>query len=240
MTLFGTHICLLDLLSVPIRLEIESFCNLCFFAFHCFEKEWESAKNQYDSVGLESCSEAFSYDVFLSFRGSDTRYGFTGYLYKALHDSGIHTFIDDENLKRGEQITPTIVKAIEESRIAITVLSVNYASSTCCLDELATILHYLKRKKLLVLPVFYYVDPTQVQLQKGSFGEAFTKHEERLKHNMKKLMKWKMALHQVANLFRFHIEHGYPTMPLLYNFVGLSFTWIYDLVLNLEEKIIFS
>jgi len=27
-------------------------------AFHCFEKEWESIINQYDSVGLESCSDA--------------------------------------------------------------------------------------------------------------------------------------------------------------------------------------
>jgi len=36
-----------------------------------------------------------------------------GHMYKALHDSGIHTFIDDENLQRGEKITPTIVKAVE-------------------------------------------------------------------------------------------------------------------------------
>jgi len=39
------------------------------------------------------------------------------------------------------------VKAVEESRIDITVLSINYASSTRCLDELATIIDWLKRKK---------------------------------------------------------------------------------------------
>jgi len=154
--------------------------------------------------------------VFLSFRDLDTLYGFTGHLYKALHDSGIHTFIDDENLQRGEEITPTIVKAIEESRIAIIVLSINYASSTRCLDELATIHDCLKRKRLLVLPVFYYVDPSQVRSQKGSFGETLTKHKERLKHNTEKLVKWSMALHQVTDLFNFYIKHGYPTLPVFF------------------------
>jgi len=83
----------------------------------------------------------FGYDVFLSFRGGDTRHGFTGNLYKALCNRGIHTFIDDEELQSGEEITPALQKSIEESRIAIVVLSQNYASSSFCLDELATILH---------------------------------------------------------------------------------------------------
>ncbi|KAG5064063.1 hypothetical protein JHK85_005246 [Glycine max] len=39
---------------------------------------------------------SFTYDMFLNFRGSDTRFGFTGNLYKALHDRGFQTFIDDE------------------------------------------------------------------------------------------------------------------------------------------------
>uniref|UniRef100_A0A0R0JM17 TIR domain-containing protein n=1 Tax=Glycine max TaxID=3847 RepID=A0A0R0JM17_SOYBN len=158
-------------------------------------------------VGLESYSEAFNYDVFLSFRGSDTLHGFTGYLYKALRDSGFHTFID-EDLNRGEEITPAIVKAIEESKIAIIVLSINYASSSFCLDELATIRDCLERKRMLVLPVFYNVDHSQVRMQEGSYGEALVKHEESLKHSMEKLEKWKMALHQVANLSDIKIKHG--------------------------------
>ncbi|RZC09382.1 hypothetical protein D0Y65_015916 [Glycine soja] len=173
-------------------------------------------------VGLESYSEAFNYDVFLSFRGSDTLHGFTGYLYKALHDIGIHTFID-EDLKRGEEITQEIVQAIEESRIAIIVLSINYASSSFCLDELATILDCLKRKRLLVLPVFYNVDHSQVRLQEGSYGEALVKHEESLKHSMEKLEKWKMALHQVANLSDFKIKHG---ARYEYDFIGEIVEWV--------------
>ena len=35
------------------------------------------------------------FDVFLSFRGEDTRLGFIGHLYKVLCQRGINTFIDD-------------------------------------------------------------------------------------------------------------------------------------------------
>ena len=62
---------------------------------------------------------ASSYEVFLSFRGEDTRYGFTSHLYTALEQKGICTFIDDEKLERGKSISPTLMKAIKESRFAI-------------------------------------------------------------------------------------------------------------------------
>ena len=68
-------------------------------------------------------SLASIFDVFLSFRGEDTRHGFTGNLYRALCDKGIHTFFDEEKLHSGEEITPALLKAIKDSRIAITVLS---------------------------------------------------------------------------------------------------------------------
>ncbi|KAL4317276.1 hypothetical protein AHAS_Ahas15G0368900 [Arachis hypogaea] len=126
---------------------------------------------------------AWEYDVFISFRGEDTRYGFTGNLYKALFDKGVHTFIDDEELQRGDQITPSLLKAIEESRIAIIVLSPNYASSFC-LDELVHILHCIKGNHRLVLPVFYEVDPSDVCHQRNSFGEAMAKHEEKFKNSL--------------------------------------------------------
>jgi len=174
-------------------------------------------------------SRRFTYDVFLSFRGEDTRYGFTGNLYKALCDRGIHTFIDDEDLQSGEEITPALVKAIEESRIAIVVLSHNYASSSFCLDELAAILD-CKKKGLLVIPVFYKVDPSDVRYQKGSYEEALTKRQRRFK-DTEKVQKWKAALLQVANLSGDHFKEGYTTLPI---FLFYKFYWIifYFMTLN--------
>ena len=57
------------------------------------------------------------YDVFLSFMGEDTRENFTDHLYTALIERGIHTFRDDEEeIEKGSEIAPKLLKATEESR----------------------------------------------------------------------------------------------------------------------------
>ena len=101
----------------------------------------------------------YKYDVFVSFRGLDTRKNFTSHLFDALKRGGLTTFRDDENLERGASISPELLRAIEESRFAVVIFSKNYASSTWCLTELAKIVECMDKKKLTVLPVFHYVDP---------------------------------------------------------------------------------
>ncbi|KAJ9687303.1 hypothetical protein PVL29_015978 [Vitis rotundifolia] len=59
-----------------------------------------------------------TYDVFLSFRGEDTRCNFTYHLYSGLGRRGIRTFRDNK-LRRGEAIAPKLLKAIEESRSSV-------------------------------------------------------------------------------------------------------------------------
>jgi len=163
------------------------------------------------SSSSSSFSNDFIYDVFISFRGTDTRFGFTGNLYKALSDKGIHTFIDDKELQRGDEITPSLLKSIENSRIAIVVFSEDYASSSFCLDELFHIIHYFKAKGRLVLPVFYDVEPSHVRHHSNKYGEALVEFEERFQKNnvnMERLQKWKIALNQAANLSGHHFNQG--------------------------------
>ena len=95
-----------------------------------------------------------------------------------MHQKGIHTFIDDEGLSRGEEIRPALLQAIQESRIAIIVFSSNYAASTFCLGELVTILEHLEAKGRLVWPIFFDVDPSEVRHQGGGYAEALAKHEK--------------------------------------------------------------
>ncbi|KAG6625085.1 hypothetical protein CIPAW_16G071500 [Carya illinoinensis] len=123
----------------------------------------------------------WSYDVFLSFRGIDTRNHFIAHLYSGLCQRGIKTYKDDEDLARGETISLTLLKAIEESMISIIVLSPNYASSTWCLEELTKILECKKTKQQIVLPVFYHIDPSKIRNERGSFGEILAQHRERFK-----------------------------------------------------------
>ena len=101
---------------------------------------------------FSSSTRRWRHDVFLSFRGEDTRFGFTSHLHQALDDKGFNTFID-YNLQKGEEISRQLLETIESSMISIVVLSKNYASSTWCLDELVKIVECKKNNGHLVLPV---------------------------------------------------------------------------------------
>ncbi|XP_042484082.1 disease resistance protein RUN1-like [Macadamia integrifolia] len=70
-----------------------------------------------------------SYDVFLNFRGKDTRNNFTDFLNLVLKDRGINAFIDSKKFWTGEAIGPACLGAIEGSKISIPVFSKGYAHS---------------------------------------------------------------------------------------------------------------
>ncbi|KAJ6854522.1 disease resistance protein RUN1-like [Populus alba x Populus x berolinensis] len=140
-----------------------------------------------------------AYDVFLSFRGKDTRKTFTDHVYTALVQAGIHTFRDDDELPRGEEISDHLLRAIQESKISIVVFSKEYASSRWCLNELVEILQCKNRKtNQIVLPIFYDIDPSDVRKQNGSFAEAFVKHEKCFEEKLVK--EWRKALEEAGNL----------------------------------------
>ncbi|XP_040998907.1 TMV resistance protein N-like [Juglans microcarpa x Juglans regia] len=153
-------------------------------------------------------SEPKEHDVFLSFRGEDTRNTFTDHLYQALVDKGISTFMDDEKIGIGKPISPELLLAIEKSSVAVIVLSRNYASSTWCLQELAKIIECMKEREMRVLPIFYHVDPSDVRNQKGTFADAFAEHEIRFEKNLEKVRTWRNALREVANLSGRHLQNG--------------------------------
>ncbi|XP_061375807.1 disease resistance protein RPV1-like [Gastrolobium bilobum] len=143
-------------------------------------------------------------DVFLSFRGEDTRTNFISHLYKALYKKPVNAFIDD-NLKRGEDVWPALSKAIEESHISVVVFSENYAYSKWCLEELVKILECRKDHGQVVMPVFYETDPSDIRKQAGTYETAFAKHERDLRvedseSNKQKVLKWRAALSEAANI----------------------------------------
>lgn len=145
-------------------------------------------------------SRPWTYDVFLSFRGEDTRRKFTDHLYYALDGAGINTFRDDVELRRGEAIGSELMAAIRKSRIAVVVFSDGYADSRWCLEEIAEIVECRKAERKLVLPIFYEVDPADVRKQKGRFAAAFEKHEERFGVDSVEVRRWRAALTEAASL----------------------------------------
>ncbi|XP_059590542.1 disease resistance protein RUN1-like [Vitis vinifera] len=108
---------------------------------------------------------SWDYEVFLSFKGEDTRYNFTDHLYAALYQKGIRTFRLDEI--RGEEVASALFKAIEKSRCILVVLSKYFAHSGWFLDELVKIMEYRNQNGKVILPVFYHVDPSDVRKEEG-------------------------------------------------------------------------
>ena len=145
--------------------------------------------------------------MFLSFRGEDTRRGFTDHLYTALNRCNIKTFRDDENLRKGEEIAPDLLQAIQESRIAVIVFSKTYADSRWCLEELVKIIDCKEEREQKVIPIFYHVDPSQVRNQRGLFEEAFSHHEKNADEEKKeKIGRWKTAMREAGNLAGYHVK----------------------------------
>ncbi|OMP05528.1 hypothetical protein COLO4_08789 [Corchorus olitorius] len=153
-----------------------------------------------------SSSVQTRYQVFLSFRGEDTRHSFTSHLLKALRDRGISVFFDENELKKGEELTPALLQAIEASKISIIVLSKDYASSKSCLAELSKIMECTDSPVgQIVLPIFYRVNPSDVRHHSGPFEESFHQH---LINKPEEVERWKAAFTQVGSLKGWHIDGG--------------------------------
>ncbi|TYH46876.1 hypothetical protein ES332_D11G370000v1 [Gossypium tomentosum] len=151
------------------------------------------------------------YDVFLSFRGEDTRKNFSDHLYDALDRTGIVTFRDDPRLETGEEIAPELFNAIQQSWCSVIVFSETYAFSGWCLEELAEIVKQKNDKGHKVFPIFYHVDPSDLRKQKEKVEEAFAKHEERYKEDKDKIQKWRNALTEVANIKGWHLNNRHES-----------------------------
>ncbi|PKI34726.1 hypothetical protein CRG98_044882 [Punica granatum] len=111
------------------------------------------------SVPVEPGQE---FEVFLSFKGEDTRKTFTDCLYCCLTDAGIRAFRDNEELHVGEEIGPKLMRSIEQSKICIPIFSKGYASSKWCLKEVTEMVKCMKKATgHLIMPIFLDVTPDE-------------------------------------------------------------------------------
>ncbi|ESQ47420.1 hypothetical protein EUTSA_v10027634mg [Eutrema salsugineum] len=146
----------------------------------------------------------WKYRVFTSFHGPDVRKTFLSHLRKQFSYNGI-TMFDDNGIERGQIIAPSLTQAIRESRIAVVLLSKNYASSSWCLDELLEILNCKEARGQKVMTVFYGVDPSEVRKQTGDFGKAF--HKTCARKTKEERRKWSEALTYVGNIAGEHFQN---------------------------------
>ncbi|KAL1339086.1 hypothetical protein AAHE18_U007400 [Arachis hypogaea] len=161
------------------------------------------------------------YDVFISFRGEDTRNGFTSHLHSALRRNQIETFID-YRIQKGGAIWNELVEAIRDSNLFLVIFSEKYASSKWCLRELVEIMECKKKNEnVIVIPVFYRIEPTHVRKQTGTYHTAFAEHERSLERSV--VQQWRTALFEASNLSGFHCDHHRQEAELIDEIVKAIF-----------------
>jgi len=161
-------------------------------------------------------------------------------LYHALHGRGVRVFRKEDGLERRDEIQKKLLEAVEDSAAAVVVISSDYASSHWCLEELAKICDVGR----LILPVFYWVDPSHVRKQEGPFEDWFLRHAERFPKE--RVEQWKNAMKKVGGLAGFVLDekrcmqHGASLIAcsLLHDIarymcIRTSFTYICMILQNL-------
>ncbi|CAN6684964.1 unnamed protein product [Malus baccata var. baccata] len=194
---------------------------------------------QASSSHSTSSSSWCSYDVFLSFRGEDTRKTFTDHLYTAFVNANFRTFRDNDELERGEDIKPGFKRAIQQSRSSVVVFSKDYASSKWCLNELVMILKLKKTSDHVVLPVFYDVDPSHLRKQTGSLAKAFSKHQK--VQSFDTVKEWREALAEAADLAGMVLqneEDGYGTKKIEGLILNMQMHPAYARLRNSNDQIV--
>ncbi|KAF3783311.1 Disease resistance protein [Nymphaea thermarum] len=144
--------------------------------------------------------DGFQYDVFLSFRGPDTRKGFTGHLYQALKEKGIITFIDSETLEKGQNVEE-LYGCIERSKILVPIFSKGYADSKWCLKEIDKMVQCNR----LIIPVFFDVNPKVVCHQIGSFERPFRRYCKSERIDKGEVNKWSDALRRAGRISGYNL-----------------------------------
>ncbi|XP_010434398.1 PREDICTED: inactive disease resistance protein RPS4-like [Camelina sativa] len=167
------------------------------------------------------------FDVFVSFRGADTRNSFTSYLLQFLHRKGIDAFFDGK-LRRGKDIS-VVFDRIEQSKMSIVIFSQNYANSTWCLEELWKIMQCREKFGHGVLPVFYKVRKSDVENQRGSFGAPFLSPKDSFKGDGHKIGAWKEALKIASNILGYVLPEERPESEFVEKVAKETFRMLNDL-----------
>ncbi|GLJ08982.1 hypothetical protein SUGI_0099630 [Cryptomeria japonica] len=145
----------------------------------------------------DSCTnKKYYHDVFLSFRGEDTR-GFAVQLHSALVKVGIATFLDSKSLEKGEYISPSLKRGISSSRIGIPIFSKRFADSKWCLKEVGFMEECGKR----IIPLFHNVSPSDVRNPDGGiYAKDFEEHESLKTFKPEEITKLKSALQRIGRI----------------------------------------
>ncbi|XP_068478249.1 disease resistance protein RUN1-like isoform X2 [Phaseolus vulgaris] len=135
-------------------------------------------------------------EVFIQFFGEDIRKNFISHLSSALLQAGVKpSFLAEGMMPR------ILLSSIESFQIGIVVFAKAYSESSRCVQELVKIVECHETHGLMVMPVFYEIDPSDVRHQKPYIPKtAITQNNFSGKHQTIWPLRWRRALTKAANL----------------------------------------
>ncbi|KAF8011146.1 hypothetical protein BT93_J1690 [Corymbia citriodora subsp. variegata] len=173
-------------------------------------------------------TSGMKFEVFLSFRGVDTRDNFTSCLYHDMIDKGIRVFKDDKELLVGQKVEGELLQALDDSQIYIPIFSKGFTSAPWCLREVAHMVDCTSKSdgKKEILPVFFDVKPDDVKLKTELYKDALSEHAK--KYGSHEVKRWEDALAEVPNRVGWKLEgKGYGELIKLI---------VREVLLKLKEK----
>lgn len=151
------------------------------------------------SSSSPASSSSGRHEVFISVQNDDPSKYISDMIDRSLILRGVPTFKDERRLRekqRGTNLGRDLKEAIGKSKISIVLLSRDYVYSSWCLEELVVLMQCRQRWGLIVLPIFYELDPSDIRKQRG---EAFRTVNAQRKGGVW-WRRWKSALKEAANL----------------------------------------
>lgn len=174
-------------------------------------------------------------EVFINFRGDELRNTFISHLHKRFQKDGINAFIDSDEAPGIE--LKNLFKRIEDSKIALAVLSTRYSESHWCLQELVKMMECSMKgdecnTNLLVIPIFYKLKISTVAELDGDFGRHLWnlwRLPGRGRDRDNRIVKWNEALNDLLSRKALILpETGYGLVMGIKQYFILKFLRVFN------------
>jgi hypothetical protein len=169
------------------------------------------------SMALPSSTPGRLHEVYFSVQREDPHKFLIEMVRTSLAARGMPTCKDNKQLRRhqrGTKLGEELEEAIRMSKISLILFSKEYVSSSWCLEELVMMCR--KKWGMIVLPIFYDVDPSDIRKQRGYANKIVG--IQRVGGFLRR--RWVDALTQAANLCGWD-HHTSPRYNLPYPFLLL-------------------
>lgn len=164
-----------------------------------------------------SCAVSAPYDIFINL--CDYNYcsrdvnTFATELCSRLESRELQVFLDKPDLRDmlfDDKILSKIEDVIVSASVHIAIFPPNFAQSKWSLDELVLMIKSSIQSRTTIIPIFYYVKPSELRWtgedNDGAYGKALFNYEKKNLYDPHTIKEWRDALSHVTGISGFVLE----------------------------------